>query len=161
MKPGRGGYRFFAFIWTLLVFFLALAGSHSFFAFHPFWPGGLFFLVWFAVMLGIGIYAITGRGYLPTKEIKRLCLYGTAVPGTFTGYQTGRSATRFIEYTFQHPRANFKMVESALAPNDAALQKLKAGDAVTVLYDPDDPENNTVYETCGYEVVGGFEVERN
>lgn len=115
---------------------------------------------WFTVAGGIlvlsqgvwGIYsAYTGQRYLPPRRIRRLCETGVAVPGRFVERRGGMNG-RIVWYTFERPDQQQDVTWTDVAYNRAALRRLAPGDAVTVLYDPKNPEKSTVYETCGYEV---------
>jgi hypothetical protein len=92
------------------------------------------------------------------KPLQRRLLYknGEATGGTVRSkrLRTGRNSAQFVSYAFNDPRTG-QLIEAEMQVwNGGAWSHATAGQPVTVLYAPDNPKRNTVYELGGYRVEG-------
>ncbi len=113
-------------------------------------PGRALYGNWF-ITVAYGLILLLGAQteFFDARRRRELLRTGSVTKGEVTRVsQGGKRGFYTVNYVFSVANRQIKDWRHGLQNNP----KMKAGDLITVLFDPANPDKNTVYELCESEV---------
>jgi hypothetical protein len=106
-------------------------------------------IVVFDLLIGIFL----GFVQIPLMQEKKVVQTGIATPGNILDSASYRQKTTMYAVTFAFKTSDGTELQKRAVVSAVAFEKVTAGQAVTVLYDPASPQNAVIYECCQYQVT--------
>jgi hypothetical protein len=120
------------------------------------WSGAGLLFLWVGcwdLAIGVAVYQL----WIKPLRLRGLFKHGLAAPGRLLSkrMQSGKSTSYYCSYTFDDPVTGSRIEAETQVWDSGVWERAAAGQPVTVLYAPDNPQRSTIYESGGYLIENG------